>query len=249
MTSKPMPQGLTRVTLPLLFAKSYTVAKWTSYSSSKYEDTRQRASANFLGANLAMKVIRSTEGAIEQALKRIRTGMAPGYECIETSIARGLRKSDRDLVNCVPAWVACSQRVITLAEFSQALESDLFGSYYWRGMGAFRFPPRPFTRGYDPPEYPQVPSQYLCARTLDQRYYGPSTAVGRVTGCHLWSGSEAELKRIGTIPAPTIFYKWGNSLILSSLLGSAILKCYNLTLHAARRGLQQALRSQLGLYH
>ena len=97
-------------------------------------------------------------------------------------------------MNCVPAWVACSQRVITLAEFSQVLESDLFWSYYWRGMGAFRLPPWPFLRGYDPPEYPQVPSQYLCARALDQRYYGPSTAVRRVTGCHFWSGSEGGIE-------------------------------------------------------
>lgn len=90
------------------------------------EGIRQRASGNFLWVTLAMKEISKcyTEDAIEQALNDIPAGMGPLYERMETNIARDLRDSDKDLAKHILTWAACSRRAMSLAELSQALESD-----------------------------------------------------------------------------------------------------------------------------
>ena len=87
---------------------------------------QKRASGNFLWVTLAMKEISKcyTEDAIEQALNEIPTGMGPLYERMETNIARDLRDGDKDLAKHILTWAACSRRAMSLAELSQALESD-----------------------------------------------------------------------------------------------------------------------------
>ena len=85
----------------------------------------ERAKGNFLWVHLAVQKINSclTKPAVEEALKDLPDGMEALYDRMAVSVQSQPTVSDRELGLDILGWAACSQRPLSVEEFSDAMSN------------------------------------------------------------------------------------------------------------------------------
>ena len=87
----------------------------------------KRAQGNFLWVHLAVRRINNCHTAddVEQALRKLLSGMEALYDRMAQSVAVRADESDKKLASSILTWATCAMRPLTIEELSFVLESEV----------------------------------------------------------------------------------------------------------------------------